>query len=954
MATPLSPQELERRRIQSMQDKSARSMVQRPSQPTMKNTPLPMTPSNPATSQTLPQVPKTVSEQYFSGNRDQKNVGTFKNTSENGYTRGNAPLSQTAQDAQKRNEQMVASQQKTVGNIPAPKLEFGENVNTPQIGEPGQKLEFGTNVATPQVDATAPISPTTATTGAQGTTQPQTTTTAPTGQPTGETTGQSGIPSTGVAGYDQAISEFKGVADTAVAMAKEERDQIQQNLKNKYLQSIGITTIDDIARAEGRDLTQMSFQDLQNYAAQKGIQLDETEREKLRAGGMAALENLEYGKNTELALNDLTRRQVEREFGRALEEREQFNVAQDVRMRALMGSFGVDNIASNTAVLKSLDDGLKAKSQLIDQFADKLTPLSFQAQGIIRNYTNNVNQVMSQMAQLEEDKYAEIVQTLQDLADQGVTSEKDLRKAVLGEMRDYAKMYNEINDKALNYLQEQNKQLFEETKFMMEEQRKQDDFMTSNTGIMYKDGAPLVDQFGNTVPTMDNLKFTNEIDQQLTQSTGFIYKNGVPLLDSQNNPIQSFDREKFITQENRLTNQFNMGYGLDVSKLQLDQAKFEQDVAQFGLEYARDQQKLAIEMADKGIVPVQQNMVDPNSGINPEKSQYGMSITADGAVTFNLPADGKAPNGRGQCGEFVNDALGLIGGKKFTNLISEKEKLINSQVPVAGGAFIQRTGNQYGHVGIVTKVYPDGSFDFVDSNRKGNETIATGRMPANYAEKGVVGFTTGVQSNVGYQKQGTGAESQSILDKIPKNAVSAVTQISGRFDNEPQVKNFQMVQSAKDLVNSLPDDTKNPTDDQALIYAFAKVMDPGSVVREGEYNTVQRYSQSWAQQYGSSVSNAVLGQGFLTPEARKNIKKTIDTKYNVEKSSYDSLRNSYINNINKVAGVSVANDLLPEYTVAIPEAPVPTGTDVRMYKDGKAYDIPSDKVSTALFKGYTY
>lgn len=915
MATPLSPQELERRRVQSMQDKSARSMVQRPSQPTMKNTPLPMTPSNPATSQTLPQVPKTVSEQYFSGNRDQKNVGTFKNTSENGYTRGNAPLSQTAQDAQKRNEQMVASQQKTVGNIPAPKLEFGENVNTPQIGETGQKLEFGTNVATPQVDATAPISPTTTPTGAQGTTQPQTTTTAPTGQPTGETTGQSGIPSTGVAGYDQAISEFKGVADTAVAMAKEERDQIQQNLKNKYLQSIGITTIDDIARAEGRDLTQMNFQDLQNYAAQKGIQLDETEREKLRAGGMAALENLEYGKNTELALNDLTRRQVEREFGRALEEREQFNVAQDVRMRALMGSFGVDNIASNTAVLKSLDDGLKAKSQLIDQFADKLTPLSFQAQGIIRNYTNNVNQVMSQMAQLEEDKYAEIVQTLQDLADQGVTSEKDLRKAVLGEMRDYAKMYNEINDKALNYLQEQNKQLFEETKFMMEEQRKQDENNTAARGIVYQNGTPLLDQFGNTIPTLDNLKFENEKDKLLTEATGYIYRNSQLLRDEKNNPIKTFNREKLLMEEARATRT----YGLEANKFIFDQQKFDFDKQKFGLEYARDQQKLAIEMADKGIVPVQQNMVDPNSGINPEKSQYGMSITADGAVTFNLPADGKAPNGRGQCGEFVNDALGLTGGKKFTNLISEKEKLINSQVPVAGGAFIQRTGNQYGHVGIVTKVYPDGSFDFVDSNRKGNETIATGRMPANYAEKGVVGFTTGVQSNVGYEKTTTSSG-------VPKT------------DAERTARGYaERIQSAEKTIAELETEINKAAGSWANVIPFV-----GGALSTGrglptplQGEAIQRQEQA-----ERSFINAILRQ---------------ESGAAIAESEFESARKQYFPQPGDTEAVIKQKKI--ERAIAIQnqyrKSGVSMSPNVRMYKDGQSFDIPFDEYNEALSNGYS-
>jgi hypothetical protein len=29
-----------------------------------------------------------------------------------------------------------------------------------------------------------------------------------------------------------------------------------------------------------------------------------------------------------------------------------------------------------------------------------------------------------------------------------------------------------------------------------------------------------------------------------------------------------------------------------------------------------------------------------------------------------------------------------------------------------------------------------------------------------------------------------------------------------------------------------------------MVYAFAKIMDPESVVREGEYETVKKYSQS--------------------------------------------------------------------------------------------------------------
>lgn len=62
--------------------------------------------------------------------------------------------------------------------------------------------------------------------------------------------------------------------------------------------------------------------------------------------------------------------------------------------------------------------------------------------------------------------------------------------------------------------------------------------------------------------------------------------------------------------------------------------------------------------------------------------------------------------------------------------------------------------------------------------------------------------------------------------------------------------NFNQIQEGYLLTKSLDNKTTNPTDDQALIYSLAKTLDPGSVVREGEYATVQKYAQSWVDAYG--------------------------------------------------------------------------------------------------------
>ena len=103
----------------------------------------------------------------------------------------------------------------------------------------------------------------------------------------------------------------------------------------------------------------------------------------------------------------------------------------------------------------------------------------------------------------------------------------------------------------------------------------------------------------------------------------------------------------------------------------------------------------------------------------------------------------------------------------------------------------------------------------------------------------------------------------------------------------------------------------NATDNQALIYAFAKAMDPDSVVREGEYATVQKYSQTWGQKFGMDVNRILNWQEFISEEAKKNIVNTIKSKYWASKDSYESLRNTKIKMINDIAGKDIWEKAIP-------------------------------------------
>jgi hypothetical protein len=157
---------------------------------------------------------------------------------------------------------------------------------------------------------------------------------------------------------------------------------------------------------------------------------------------------------------------------------------------------------------------------------------------------------------------------------------------------------------------------------------------------------------------------------------------------------------------------------------------------------------------------------------------------------------------------------------------------------------------------------------------------------------------------------------------VNKDLRTAVTQKANQFDSEAQVKNFQVIQEGKNFVNSMPSDTANPSDDQAFIYAFAKIMDPNSVVREGEYATVQKYAQSWAESFGFNSARIFSNTKFLTKDAIENMKKTISSRYTASEQTYDQIRDQYIKSIDKIAGKTVGADILQDYKIAESSAPI--------------------------------
>lgn len=202
---------------------------------------------------------------------------------------------------------------------------------------------------------------------------------------------------------------------------------------------------------------------------------------------------------------------------------------------------------------------------------------------------------------------------------------------------------------------------------------------------------------------------------------------------------------------------------------------------------------------------------------------------------------------------------------------------------------------------------------------------------------------TGQYKLIGQPKAGEGTDQ--LYGGLSSATATAVRSKVAKFAGEQSITNFSTVQDGYNFAKSIDTNTKNPADDQALIYSLAKALDPGSVVREGEYNTAQKYAQSWVAAYGTGVQQALLGTGFLSKTARENIKKVIEQKYTSQKKSYDQTVKSYTENISTLTGRGDGAKFLTDYVTPTADT---TALSVQA-PDDQTYTFP-DQASLDAFK----
>lgn len=125
----------------------------------------------------------------------------------------------------------------------------------------------------------------------------------------------------------------------------------------------------------------------------------------------------------------------------------------------------------------------------------------------------------------------------------------------------------------------------------------------------------------------------------------------------------------------------------------------------------------------------------------------------------------------------------------------------------------------------------------------------------------------------------------------PADTFDQAGKLRDDFRAEPAFKVFSDVQDAAKRIGMF---YQNPgaVSDYGLAVAFAKIVDPGSVAREGEVAAVQG-SGALSQSMKQSLVNAINGEGALPPQMREEIVRLAEGFYKEQAEKYQQTYNEY-------------------------------------------------------------
>lgn len=152
------------------------------------------------------------------------------------------------------------------------------------------------------------------------------------------------------------------------------------------------------------------------------------------------------------------------------------------------------------------------------------------------------------------------------------------------------------------------------------------------------------------------------------------------------------------------------------------------------------------------------------------------------------------------------------------------------------------------------------------------------------------------------------------------------------FNSLGQVKNYTDIAPIYNAAAKAPD---TPAGDFALIYGVGKILDPGSVVREGEMNMVMAAGSPAQRVMG--YLNYLKGNGRLTPPQRAELTEMLHNAASERQTSYQQARGTFSN-------LATQRGYKPEDVfIGSPEVvarPAPAAPPPEQRKLGQVYSTP--------------
>ena len=146
---------------------------------------------------------------------------------------------------------------------------------------------------------------------------------------------------------------------------------------------------------------------------------------------------------------------------------------------------------------------------------------------------------------------------------------------------------------------------------------------------------------------------------------------------------------------------------------------------------------------------------------------------------------------------------------------------------------------------------------------------------------------------------------------LDKAGLAAISSARTNLEQDPQFKAYRtlanQIEDVKGIQSRINAWKATPQDQQQMITAFSKVLDPTSVVRESEFELTKKYGQAGYQALLQNVSQYWRGDGILNPKSAKILAESLANRYGSIEQQYNNQLQLAKSNIEMNLGRKLSN-----------------------------------------------